>query len=57
MDRIETLKIAAAGIRDKLRDEVDDLNAVIESITEGIEQFDSGRRELEAGVDKMSEYI
>lgn len=46
-----------ATLRDELRNHVDDIDAILESLDQGTEDWDYGMRHLTAAVDKFSEYL
>jgi formiminotetrahydrofolate cyclodeaminase len=46
-----------AALRDKLRDDIDDLQGIKESMDDGIDGFDDAYRAMTDAIDRMSEYV
>ena len=43
--------------RDKLRDDIDELEMICESVEGSVEELDSGLRQLEAAADTLSQFL
>lgn len=54
---IEELKKQLAESRDKLQEEFNDLESLLESLNLADEQFESGLDAIRRGIDAASEYI
>lgn len=54
---VEGTKAKMAKLRDTLREQISDLEGVLDSISEGIECFSDGRRSFDDGLDYFSQYI
>ena len=54
---IETAKQNIAKERDKLRKIYDELDALLESFNTGIDNIENGKREIEIGIDELSQYV
>ena len=57
LNEIETGKAKIAKERDKLHNIYVELGAFIDSCDEGIELLEKGKREIESGLDSLSEYV
>lgn len=55
--KIETCKTIIAKERDKLRGINDDLVDLMDSLDRGVHGLESGKREIEDGLDSLSEYL
>jgi len=53
----EKTKMKIAALRDKLRDDLEEIECVIESMNEAVEEFEIGKRSFEDGVDRLSQYV
>lgn len=54
---IEKSKLVIAKERDKLRDIYSELEMIVESFDEGIDGLENGKREIEASIDTLSQYV
>jgi len=54
---IERHKKIIATRRDKLRELVEDVNSIVESLDRADNSLENGARELRCGVDEASEYL
>lgn len=57
LDSIETTKVKMATLRDRLREQVGDLEDILESIDAGVEAFEDADRNFRDGLDQMSAYL
>ena len=57
LDRIKKLKEELAAKRDELRNEVDDVVDICETIDRGVDELSSGLRSLRDGLEACSELI
>lgn len=57
LDRIDTTKTAMAELRDTLREQVYDLEGIVESISDGVEYLEDGRRSFDNALDSLCQYI
>ena len=57
LKKIEATQKQIAKLRDKLREEVSDLEGLLESLDRGVYDFDVGLRNMQSGLDHFSEYL
>ena len=57
LEQIEKSKKIIAEQRDFLRGIYDTLEEIIESCDQSIDGFDNGKREIEAAIDSVSQYL
>lgn len=55
--KIEKIKTQMAKLRDTLRDEISDLEGILESLNDGVNLTEDGLRSLNEGLDEMSKYV
>ncbi len=54
---IEKSKVKMAAIRDTMRDQISDLEGVLDSLSDGLESFEQGKEYFERGLDSFSQYV
>lgn len=54
---IDKTKVRVAALRDKLREQVEDLTDIIESCDESVNFLDDGKRAFEDAVSEMSKFL
>jgi uncharacterized membrane protein len=54
---IEKSKVKMAALRDTLRDQISDLEGVLDSLEDGLESFAQGKDYFERGLDSFSQYV
>lgn len=57
MEKAEKAKAVIAAERDTLRQLHSELEDILESVDEGIDEISDGLRYLESGIDRMSQYL
>lgn len=55
--RLDAIKAEAAGVRDKLRDLIQDAEGLSDSFTNATEELENAKRSLEDAADQMSQYV
>lgn len=55
--KIDSTKQKISDLRDKLRNQVSDVEDILETLDLGIEAFDSGKREFDDGLDYLSQHL
>lgn len=57
LTRVVQLKDQIAKLRDQMRDEVHDIEAILETLESAESEFDEGIRSLNRGLDEASQYL